>query len=43
MEKKVFVSREFNAPVEMVWKVWTEPELVMRWWGPDRFTCPLLK
>ena len=43
MEKKVFVSREFNAPVEMVWKVWTEPELVMRWWGPDRFTCPIAK
>ena len=34
------VSRIFNAPLEDVWKVWTEPELVMRWWGPDMFTCP---
>lgn len=34
------VSRIFNAPLEHVWRVWTEPELVMRWWGPDMFTCP---
>ena len=34
------VTRVFNAPVELVWKTWTEPELVMRWWGPDHFTCP---
>jgi len=40
MEKQVKVSRVFNASVEKVWKVWTEPELVMQWWGPDRFTCP---
>jgi uncharacterized protein YndB with AHSA1/START domain len=25
----------------MVWQLWTEPELVKRWWGPDRFTCPV--
>lgn len=43
MEKKVFVSRVFNAPVEMVWKTWTDAELVMRWWGPDHFTCPVAK
>ena|SRR5882672_5545851 len=43
MEKHVKVSRVFNAPVEKVWEVWTEPELVMQWWGPDRFTCPSAK
>ena len=40
MEKYVEVTRIFSAPVEMVWKLWTDPELVKRWWGPDRFTCP---
>ena len=40
MEKYVEVTRTFNASVEMVWKLWTDPELVKRWWGPDRFTCP---
>lgn len=25
----------------MVWKLWTEPELVKRWWGPKHFTSPV--
>ena len=37
------VSRVFNAPVELVWKAWTDPEYVMRWWGPDHFTSPSAK
>ncbi len=40
MKKELVVTRTFNAPVALVWKTWTEPELVMRWWGPDHFTCP---
>lgn len=43
MEKQLTVSRIFDAPVEEVWKVWTEPEYVMEWWGPDQFTCPFAK
>lgn len=34
------ITRAFDAPVELVWRAWTEPELVMRWWGPEGFTCP---
>ena len=41
MAKQLEVTRTFNAPVEMVWKVWTEPELVKRWWGPKHFTSPV--
>ncbi|MBS0030744.1 SRPBCC family protein [Chitinophaga sp. 22321] len=43
MAKQVEVIRTFNAPVELVWKVWTEPELVKRWWGPKHFTSPVAK
>src|SRR3954470_9752986 len=43
MKKSVEVTRTFNAPVAMVWKAWTEPELVMRWWGPDYFSSPSAK
>jgi uncharacterized protein YndB with AHSA1/START domain len=32
------MSRVFDAPREIVWKVCTDPELVPRWWGPRRFT-----
>jgi len=41
MAMQIEVSRVFNAPVELVWKVWTDPELVKRWWGPKHFTSPV--
>jgi uncharacterized protein YndB with AHSA1/START domain len=43
MANQIEVTRTFNAPVEMVWKVWTDPELVKRWWGPKHFISPLAK
>ena len=43
MAKQIEVTRTFNAPVEMVWKVWTDPELVKRWWGPKYFSSPVAK
>jgi uncharacterized protein YndB with AHSA1/START domain len=32
--RKMTVSREFDAPVELVWKAWTENELLDQWWAP---------
>jgi len=41
MDKKEFViTRVFDAPQEMVWKMWTTPEFVKKWWGPKPFTAP---
>jgi hypothetical protein len=28
----------FKVPVELMWEVWTNPEHIMHWWGPDGFT-----
>jgi len=39
-EGTLVIERIFDAPRELVWKAWTEPELVMRWWGPKGFTAP---
>jgi uncharacterized protein YndB with AHSA1/START domain len=36
----VFATRTFDAQVEQVWKAWSIPEYVMRWWGPVGFTSP---
>jgi uncharacterized protein YndB with AHSA1/START domain len=38
--RDVVVTRVFDAPRPLVWKVFTEAEHVMRWWGPERFTSP---
>ena len=34
------ITRTLDAPRELVWKAWTEPERFMRWWGPKIFTSP---
>ncbi len=41
--RDLVVTRVLDAPIELVWKAWTEPEHVMRWWGPDHFTSPSAK
>lgn len=41
--RDLVVTRVFDAPVELVWKAWTDPENVMKWWGPDYFTSPSAK
>jgi uncharacterized protein YndB with AHSA1/START domain len=40
-KRDVVVTRIFDAPVEQVWKAWSDPEYVMQWWGPTGFTCCL--
>ena len=37
-EKEIVLSRVFDAPRELVWKVWTDPAHVNNWWGPRGFT-----
>jgi uncharacterized protein YndB with AHSA1/START domain len=32
--KKVSIKREFNAPLDIVWKAWTESKLLDQWWAP---------
>ncbi len=34
----LYGARILQAPVELVWRVWTDPEHVARWWGPEGFT-----
>jgi uncharacterized protein YndB with AHSA1/START domain len=36
----VVITRIFDAPRELVWKAWTDPEHYQRWWGPKDFTAP---
>jgi uncharacterized protein YndB with AHSA1/START domain len=37
-DREISVSRTLNAPIDLVWKVWTDPEHIKNWWGPDGFT-----
>jgi uncharacterized protein YndB with AHSA1/START domain len=31
-------TRLLDAPIELVWEVWTVPEHIKEWWGPDGFS-----
>lgn len=37
---EVNIARIFDAPRSSVWKAWTRPEKVGKWWGPKQFTAP---
>jgi uncharacterized protein YndB with AHSA1/START domain len=32
---EILITRQFDAPAALVFKAWTTPELVKRWWGFD--------
>ena len=42
-DRELPLTRELNAPIELVWEVWTKPEHISRWWGPDGFTNTISK
>jgi uncharacterized protein YndB with AHSA1/START domain len=35
------ITKMLNAPVELVWEVWTKPEHIANWWGPNGFTSTI--
>ena len=35
-DERILITREFDAPRHLVWKAWTTPELVGRWWSGNR-------
>jgi uncharacterized protein YndB with AHSA1/START domain len=35
-DEQILITREFNAPKHLVYKAWTTPELVRRWWNAKR-------
>lgn len=43
MGSEFVITRVFDAPREMVWKMWIDPELVKQWFGPQGFTAPVIK
>lgn len=37
------ITRTFDAPVQALWKAWTDPEEMKKWWGPKNFTAPVIQ
>jgi len=37
-DRELLLQRTLDAPVDLVWEAWTNPEHIANWWGPDGFT-----
>ncbi|MDP2036368.1 MAG: SRPBCC family protein [Ignavibacteria bacterium] len=42
-DREIKIFRLLNAPIELVWKVWTDPNHIVNWWGPRGFTNTMTK
>ena len=42
-KQEIFIMREFNAPRELVFKAFTDPDLYVQWLGPRELTTTLEK
>jgi len=39
----VVIERMFDAPRELVWQAWTEPDQIAQWFGPTGYTIPSIE
>ena len=42
-DREIILTKLLNAPVELVWEMWTKPEHIANWWGPNGFTNTITK
>jgi len=42
-DREIVITRLFDAPPERVFKAWTDPEHIGKWWGPTGFTTTTLE
>lgn len=42
-DRELLMTRVFDAPQDLVFEVWTKPEHLANWWGPNNFTLPFCK
>jgi len=40
-DRDVYITRSFQAPIDVVWKFWTQPELLAQWFGPSGISVPV--
>jgi uncharacterized protein YndB with AHSA1/START domain len=42
-EDAVRIERSFDAPVDLIWQMWTNPDHFAAWYGPDGATIPVAR
>lgn len=42
-DRELLIAKVLDAPVDLVWEAWSNPEHICNWWGPNGFTCTISK
>ncbi|MDI9256831.1 SRPBCC family protein [Flavobacterium sedimenticola] len=42
-DREITVSRLLDAPIDLIWELWTNPDHIKNWWGPNGFTNTIIK
>jgi uncharacterized protein YndB with AHSA1/START domain len=42
-EKELTITHDFDAPHEVIWKAWTDPDVFIQWREPKDFITPVSK
>ncbi|HEY4740345.1 MAG TPA: SRPBCC family protein [Candidatus Acidoferrales bacterium] len=40
-DRELIITRIFDAPCELIWNAWSDPEQIVKWWGPRGFTTTI--
>jgi uncharacterized protein YndB with AHSA1/START domain len=40
-QEAVVIERTFDAPIDVIWQLWTQPEHFKNWYGPEGFSIPV--
>ena len=43
MTDKLAINRTYNAPIDVVWEAWADPDQAKVWWGPRGFKVPVVE
>lgn len=43
LDRELVLSRVINAPRELVWRAWTDPNRMFQWFGPRGFHCEVVE
>lgn len=38
--KNLHFERTYRAPIDTVWRAWTDPDALRQWWGPEKTVVP---
>ncbi len=42
-DNELLITRTFDAPAELVFSMWSDPEHFKNWMGPETFDCPVVE